>query len=72
MRDINSLTTSNMDRAWAVNNSMLNKLQSMQQATPWVVHILDAKYEKADLQSIVFTNCSRLSLQTQIVTGVTH
>ncbi len=63
MRDINSLTPSNMDRAWAVNNSMAHELQSMQEATQRVVHILDAKYEKADLQSIVSTNCTHLSLQ---------
>ncbi len=65
MRDINSLTPSNMDTAWAVNNSMAHELQSTQEATQWVVHILDAKYEKADLQSIVSTNCTHLSLQDQ-------
>ena len=30
-----------------------------------VVHILDTKYEKADLQSVVSTNCTHLSLQDQ-------
>jgi hypothetical protein len=62
MRDINSLTTSNMDKAWAVNNSMVHKPQSMQEATQWLEHILDAKYEKTDLQSVVSTNFTHLSL----------
>ena len=65
MREINSLTPSNMDRAWAVNNSMAHEPQSTQEATRRVVNILDAKYEKADLQSIVSTNCTHLSLQDQ-------
>ncbi|KAL3784137.1 hypothetical protein HJC23_005795 [Cyclotella cryptica] len=33
MRDINSLTSSNLDKAWAVNNSMANEPQSTQEAT---------------------------------------
>ena len=37
----------------------------MQEATQWIVHILDAKYEKADLQSVVSANCTHLSLQDQ-------
>jgi hypothetical protein len=37
----------------------------MQEATEWNVNILDAKYEKADLQSVLSTNCSHLSLQDQ-------
>jgi hypothetical protein len=45
-RDINSLTTSNTDRAWAVNNNMEHELQSTPEAMQWVVHILDAKYEQ--------------------------
>jgi hypothetical protein len=65
MRDINSLTTSKMERAWTVNNSMAHKPQSMHKATQRVVHILDAKYEKADLQSVVSANCTHLSLQDQ-------
>ena len=54
-----------MDKAWAVNNSMANELQSVQDATQRVVRILDAKHEKADLQSIVSNNCTHLSLQDQ-------
>ena len=65
MRDINSLTMSKMEGAWAVNNSMANEPQSMHEATKQVVHVLDAKYEKADLQSVVSTNCTHLSLPDQ-------
>jgi hypothetical protein len=65
MRDINSLTTSKMERAWAVNNGMIHKPQSTHKVTQRVVHILYAKYEKADLQSVVSANCTHLSLQDQ-------
>ena len=65
MRDINSLTTSKMEKAWTVNNSMTHEPHSTQEATQQVVHILDAKYEKADLQSVVSANCTHLSLQDQ-------
>ena len=54
-----------MDKAWAVNNSMVHELHSMQQVTDQVKNILGAKYEKADLQSVVSTNCSHISLQDQ-------
>jgi hypothetical protein len=33
MRDINSLTMSKMEKAWAVNNSMAHEPSSMQQST---------------------------------------
>ena len=65
MRDINSLTTSNMDSAWALNNSMACKPSRKQEATQQVVHILDAKYEKADLQSVVSANCTHINLPDQ-------
>ena len=54
-----------MDRAWAVNNSMMHELQSMHDMSQQVVNIQDAEYEKADLQSVVSTNCTYLSLQDQ-------
>eukprot|EP00804_Cyclotella_cryptica_P010465 CCRYP_012288-RA/>CCRYP_012288-RA protein AED:0.12 eAED:0.32 QI:0/0/0/1/0.33/0.25/4/0/520 len=44
---------------------MANELQSTHEATQRVVKILDANYKKADLQSIVSTNCTHLSLQDQ-------
>ncbi len=56
MRDINSLTTSKMEKAWTVNKSMANKLHNTYEATQLIVHILDAKYVKADLQSVISTN----------------
>ena len=54
-----------MERAWTVNNSMVHKPHSTHEATQLVVHILDAKYEKADLQSVVSANCTHLSLHDQ-------
>ena len=54
-----------MERARAVNNSMAHEPQSMHKATQLVVHILDAKYKKADFQSVVSANCTHLSLQDQ-------
>ncbi len=50
MRDIISLTTSNMEKAWTVNNSMAHKPHSMHEATQLAVHIPDANYEKADFK----------------------
>ena len=44
---------------------MVHEPHSMQEATERVVKIINVKYEKADLQSIVSTNCSYLSLQDQ-------
>ena len=44
---------------------MVQEPSSMHEATQHVVHILDAKYEKADLQSVVSTNCTHLSLPDQ-------
>ena len=65
MRDINSLTMSKLESTWTVNNSMAQEPHSTHEVTQRVVHILGAKYEKADLQSVVSTNCTHLSLQDQ-------
>ena len=56
-----------MEKAWAVNNNMAWEPSSMQEVMQMqqVVHILDAKYEKADLQSVISTNCTHISLQDQ-------
>ena len=62
MRDANSLTKSKMERAWAVNISLAHEPSSMQEVTQRVVYILDTKYEKVNLQSVVSTNCTHLSL----------
>ena len=56
MRDINKLQQkSKIDRAWAVNNSdrMINEPRSTEEFTDQAINILDAKYEKEDLPSIV-------------------
>ena len=50
---------------YLVNNSMVQEPHSMHEATQRVVHILDAKYEKADLQSFISANCTHLSLPDQ-------
>jgi hypothetical protein len=47
------------------DNSMTHEPQSMPEVMQRVVRIRDAKYEKADLQSVVSINCSHLSLQDQ-------
>ena len=65
MRDINSLTKSKMEMARAVNKSMACKPSSTQEGTQWVVHILDANYDKADLKLVICTNCTHLSLHNQ-------
>ncbi len=44
---------------------MAHEPQSTHEVTRWVVQILDAKYEKADLQSVVTANYTHLSLQDQ-------
>jgi hypothetical protein len=44
---------------------MAHEPNRMQEATDRVVYILDAKYEKTDLQSIFSTYCTHLSLQHQ-------
>ena len=56
LRDINSPTKSKTERTWAVNNSMTHKPHSMQEAAQSVVHTLDAKYERVEIQSVVLTN----------------
>ena len=54
-----------MERAWTVNNSMTHKPQSMHEATQWLVHVLDSKYQKEELQSVVSANCTHLNPQDQ-------
>jgi len=64
MRDINKLQErSKIERAWTVNNSMrLDEPASTEELTDRTVKILDAKYEKADLPSVVESSCPHLSL----------
>jgi hypothetical protein len=53
MRNINYLQGSSTIRALRLNHSLAMEPQSTQDATKCVTWILDAKYQKADLQSIV-------------------
>ena len=61
-----------MEKTWAVNNSMAHEATSMQDVTLQVIQILDANYEKADLKSIVSTNCTHLSPRLKNVTGIAN
>ncbi len=65
-RDINSMSTSSkIEKSWSVNHSMIHELQNIEEATQHAVHILDGKFKKADLQSVVDTNCPHLTLPDQ-------
>jgi hypothetical protein len=57
MRNINYLQGSSTLRALKLNHSLAMEPQSTQDATKHVTRILDAKYQKADLQSIARNNC---------------
>ncbi len=48
-----------------LNHSLAMEPLSTQDATKHVMQILDAKYQKADLQSIVRDNCKHLSADQQ-------
>ena len=66
MRDINSLTTSfNNEKALSVNHRMICEPQCTEEVPQHAICILDAKYEKADLQLVIDTNCPHLSLPDQ-------
>jgi hypothetical protein len=65
MRNINLLQGSSTLRELKLNNSFLKEPLSILDATKCVTRILDAKYAKADLQSIVKINCKHLSADHQ-------
>jgi hypothetical protein len=65
MQNINYLQGSSTLRALKLNHSLAMEPQSTQDATKRVMWILDAKYKKADLQSIVRDNCKHLSTSHQ-------
>ncbi len=44
---------------------MIHEPKSTLDATQWIVKILDAKYEKADLDAVVADNCKHLSAPDQ-------
>ncbi len=58
MRDITKLSTrAKIVRAWMANNSIMIHEHKRNEAAKGVVKILDAKYEKADLNAVVADNC---------------
>ncbi len=62
MRNINNLQLKpSISRALKHNSSFAQEPASTRNATKHVVEILDAKYDKADLPSIVKNNCVHLS-----------
>ncbi len=65
MRNINNLQGSSILCALKHNHSLAMELQSTQNATQHATQILDAKYIKADLQSVVKDNCKHLSANQQ-------
>jgi hypothetical protein len=65
MRNINYLQGSSTIRVLRLNHSLAVEPQSTQDAPKHVTQILDAKYQKADLQSIVNDKCKHLSTNQQ-------
>jgi hypothetical protein len=62
MRNINNLQLKpSISRALKLNSSFAQEPASTQNATKRIVEILNAKYDKADLPSIVKNNCMHLS-----------
>jgi hypothetical protein len=65
MQNINYLQGSSTLRALKLNHSLAMEPQSTQDAAKRATWILDAKYQKTDLQSIVRHNCKHLSTDQQ-------
>jgi hypothetical protein len=65
MQNINYLQGSSTLRALKHNHSLAMEPHSTQDTTKHVTRILDAKYKKADLQSIVRNDCKHLSADKQ-------
>jgi hypothetical protein len=65
MRNINLLQGTSMLRALKLNNSLAKEPLSTLDATKRVTCILDAKYAKEDIQSIVKNNSKDLSADHQ-------
>ncbi len=66
MRNINNLQLkSSILRAFRLNTNYAQEPEGTRNATECVVEILDAKYDKADLPSIVKNYCSHLSAPHQ-------
>jgi hypothetical protein len=63
MRNINNLQLKpSISRPLKLNSSFAQEPVSTRNSTKQVVEILDAKYDKADLPSIVKNNCAHLSM----------
>ncbi len=63
MRNINNLQLKpSISRALKLNSSFAQEPVSTRNTTKCIVEILDAKYDKADLPSIVKNNCVHLSM----------
>ncbi len=65
MQNINYLQGSSTLSALKLNLSLATEPKSTQEATKRVRRILDAKYQKADLQAIVKDKCNHLSADQQ-------
>ena len=66
MGDISKLSTiAKIERAWMANNVIIHEPKSTLEATQRVVKILDAKYENADLNTVIADNCKHLSVPDQ-------
>ena len=63
MRDITKHSTrAKIERAWMANNSlMIHEPKNTLEATERVVKILDAKFERANLNAVVKESCNHLS-----------
>ncbi len=65
MRNINNLQRYSKLRSLKLNNTLAKEPLSTKDTTNCSVRILDTKYNKADLQSIVNNNCKHLSADQQ-------
>ncbi len=65
MKIINNLRGSSILRALRHNHSLAREPHSTQDATQRAMRILDAKFSKSDLQSVVRDNCKHLSANQQ-------
>ncbi len=62
MRNINNLQLKpSISRVLKLNSSFAQEPASTRNATKRIVEILDAKYDKADLLSIIKNDCAHLS-----------
>ena len=64
MRNINNLSKSKI-KSLVMHTKLAQEPKSTEEATQRIIKILDAKYEKADLQAIVKNNCSHLNSNEQ-------